>query len=60
VTAGCFSTTSSVPEAQMLPAVIGLKGPLSCLTQARYGIAWGVIGAAQACLAELIDYTAAG
>jgi glutaryl-CoA dehydrogenase len=37
--------------------VIGLKGPLSCLTQARYGIAWGVIGAAQACLAQLLDYT---
>jgi len=35
--------------------VLGLKGPLSCLTQARYGIAWGVIGAAQACLAQLLD-----
>jgi glutaryl-CoA dehydrogenase len=41
----------------MLPGVVGLKGPLSCLTQARYGISWGVIGAAQACLAQLIDYT---
>jgi glutaryl-CoA dehydrogenase len=37
--------------------VVGLKGPLACLTQARYGIAWGVIGAAQACLAQLLDYT---
>jgi len=46
-----------VPEAQRLAGVAGLKGPLSCLTQARYGIAWGVIGAAQACLAQLIDYT---
>jgi glutaryl-CoA dehydrogenase len=46
-----------VPEAQCLPGVKGLKGPLSCLTQARYGIAWGVIGAAQACLAQLIEYT---
>ena len=36
---------------------MGLKGPLSCLTQARYGIAWGVIGAAQACLAQLLDYS---
>ena len=35
----------------------GLKGPLSCLTQARYGITWGVIGAAQACLAEVLNYT---
>jgi glutaryl-CoA dehydrogenase len=41
----------------MLPGVTGLKGPLSCLTQARYGITWGVIGAAQACLAQMIDYT---
>ncbi|HLQ13619.1 MAG TPA: acyl-CoA dehydrogenase family protein [Steroidobacteraceae bacterium] len=46
-----------VPEAQRLAGAAGLKGPLSCLTQARYGIAWGVIGAAQACLAQLIDYT---
>lgn len=46
-----------VPEAQRLPGAAGLKGPLSCLTQARYGIAWGVIGAAQACLAQLIEYT---
>ncbi len=46
-----------VPEAQRLPGATGLKGPLSCLTQARYGIAWGVIGAAQACLAQLIEYT---
>jgi glutaryl-CoA dehydrogenase len=46
-----------VPDESRLPGATGLKGPLSCLTQARYGIAWGVIGAAQACLGELIDYT---
>jgi glutaryl-CoA dehydrogenase len=46
-----------VPDENRLPGVSGLKGPLSCLTQARYGIAWGVIGAAQACLSQLIDYT---
>jgi glutaryl-CoA dehydrogenase len=46
-----------VPEENLLPGVVGLKGPLSCLTQARYGITWGVIGAAQACLAQLLDYT---
>jgi glutaryl-CoA dehydrogenase len=34
-----------------------MRGPLSCLTQARYGITWGVIGAAQACLAEALSYT---
>src|SRR5712671_1917204 len=47
-----------VPEAQRLAGAAGLKGPLSCLTQARYGIAWGVIGAAQACLSQLLEYTA--
>jgi glutaryl-CoA dehydrogenase len=47
-----------VPDAQVLPGVVGLRGPLSCLTQARYGIAWGVIGAAQACLRQLLDYSA--
>ena len=47
-----------VPEANVLPgSTIGLKAPLSCLTQARFGITWGVIGAAQACLAQLLDYT---
>ncbi|MDE2305703.1 MAG: acyl-CoA dehydrogenase family protein [Gammaproteobacteria bacterium] len=46
-----------VPEENRLPGAAGLKGPLSCLTQARYGIAWGAIGAAQACLAQLIEYT---
>jgi glutaryl-CoA dehydrogenase len=38
-----------VPASNMLPGVEGLKGPLSCLTQARFGISWGVIGAATAC-----------
>jgi len=47
-----------VPASSMLPGVQGLKGPLSCLTQARYGITWGAIGAAQACLAEVLAYTA--
>lgn len=47
-----------VPDENLLPgSTIGLKAPLSCLTQARYGITWGVIGAAQACLAQLLDYT---
>src|ERR1700744_1728904 len=58
VTAGLFFDNVVVPEENVLPGVVGLKGPLSCLTQARYGIAWGVIGAAQACLAQLLDYTA--
>jgi len=57
VTAGLFFDNVVVPEENVLPGVVGLKGPLSCLTQARYGIAWGVIGAAQACLAQLIEYS---
>ncbi len=58
VTAGLFFDNVVVPQQNVLPEVTGLKGPLSCLTQARYGIAWGVIGAAQACLAQMLDYTA--
>ncbi|HUO79900.1 MAG TPA: acyl-CoA dehydrogenase family protein [Steroidobacteraceae bacterium] len=57
VTSALFFDNVVVPEANVLPGVVGLKGPLSCLTQARYGITWGVIGAAQACLRQLIDYT---
>ena len=57
VTSALFFDNVVVPEENMLPGVVGLKGPLSCLTQARFGISWGVIGAAQACLAQLIDYT---
>jgi glutaryl-CoA dehydrogenase len=57
-TAALYLDQVRVPEAAVLPGVIGLKGPLSCLTQARYGICWGVIGAAQACLAQVLDYTA--
>lgn len=57
-TGALFFDNVRVPQANVLPGATGLKAPLSCLTQARYGICWGVIGAAQACLAELIEYTA--
>jgi glutaryl-CoA dehydrogenase len=57
VTSSLFFDNVVVPEENILPGVSGLKGPLSCLTQARYGISWGVIGAAQACLGQLLDYT---
>jgi glutaryl-CoA dehydrogenase len=57
ITSALYFDNVRVPKANMLPGVQGLRGPLSCLTQARYGIAWGVIGAAQACLKELIAYT---
>jgi len=56
VTASLFLDNVRVPKENMLPGVVGLKGPLSCLTQARYGISWGVIGAAQACLSEVLNY----
>ena len=46
-----------VPASAMLPGVKGLRGPLSCLTQARYGIAWGGVGAALACFDEALQYS---
>jgi glutaryl-CoA dehydrogenase len=58
VTSELYFDNVVVPEANRLPGVIGLKGPLSCLTQARYGITWGPIGSAIDCLAEVLDYTA--
>ena len=45
-----------VPKDAILPNVRGMKGPLSCLTTARFGIAWGVIGAASACFDCAVDY----
>ena len=57
VTSELFFDNMRIPGANVLPGVIGLKGPLSCLTQARYGISWGVIGAAESCLEQLLDYT---
>ena len=45
-----------VPEDAILPGVSGMKGPLSCLSQARYGIAWGAIGAAMSCYETALDY----
>jgi glutaryl-CoA dehydrogenase len=57
VTSSLFFDNVVVPEENVLPGVVGLKGPLSCLTQARYGICWGVTGAAQDCLTTAIDYT---
>jgi glutaryl-CoA dehydrogenase len=57
VTSSLFFDNVVVPEENMLPGVIGLKGPLSCLTQARYGISWGVTGAAQACLSQVTEYS---
>jgi len=49
-------TDVRVPKANMLPDVVGLKGPLSCLSQARFGIAWGALGAARACFETTVAY----
>ena len=46
-----------VPDSSRLPNIEGLKGPLSCLTQARYGIAWGMVGAAIDCYETAVDYS---
>lgn len=56
-TSALFFDNVRLPEENALPGIIGLRGPLSCLTQGRYGITWGVIGAAQACLEEAINFT---
>ena len=58
VTGAIFLEDVVVPHSAMLPgSTCGIKAPLSCLTQARYGITWGVIGAAQACLREALEYS---
>ena len=46
-----------VPDSSRLPDIEGLKGPLSCLTQARYGIAWGMVGAAVDCYQTALNYS---
>ena len=45
-----------IPKDRLLPEVQGLKGPLSCLNQARFGIAWGSLGAAMGCFHSSVDY----
>ncbi len=56
VTSELYFDNVRVPDENRLPNVKGLKGPLSCLSQARFGITWGPIGSAQACLKEALDY----
>ncbi len=58
VTSELFFDDCRVPKANILPHTGGLKSALMCLTQARYGIAWGAIGAAMACYEEARAYTA--
>lgn len=47
----------AIPEENLLPNVVGLKGPFGCLNNARYGIAWGALGAAETCLRIARQYT---
>jgi len=46
-----------LPAGAVLPEAHGLRGPLSCLNEARYGIVWGAVGAARACLEAAVDYS---
>jgi len=57
VTSGLSLQDVHVPESNLLPGTGGLKSPLMCLNQARYGIAWGGIGAAMACYDTALQYS---
>jgi len=56
VTSGLAMTDCNIPAANLLPGAQGLRGPLACLDQARYGIGWGAIGAAMACYDTALRY----
>jgi len=57
VTSSLYLDDVRLPASAVLPGVRGLKGPLSCLSEARFGIVWGVVGAARACLESAVDYS---
>lgn len=57
VTSSLYFDDVRLPASAVLPGVRGLKGPLSCLTEARFGILWGVVGAARDCLEAAVDYS---
>lgn len=57
ITSGLSFSDCEIPAENVLPGIDGLRGPLSCLTQARYGIGWGGIGAAMACYDTALQYT---
>ncbi|MEU7855374.1 acyl-CoA dehydrogenase family protein [Nonomuraea sp. NPDC049141] len=56
VTSSLYFDDVRLPASAVLPGVSGLKGPLSCLSEARFGIIWGVVGAARACLEAAVSY----
>ncbi len=57
VTSELTFDAARIPASAMLPGATGLRAPLSCLNEARYGIAWGVMGAARTCLEVTLDYS---
>lgn len=59
VTSELIFDNCEIPAENMLPKAKGLKGPLGCLSQARYGIAWGALGAAMACYDTALNYSKA-
>ena len=59
VTAELVLDSVRLPADAVLPAVTGLRGPLSCLTEARYGIFWGALGAARTCYESALEYASA-
>jgi glutaryl-CoA dehydrogenase len=59
ITSGLAMNDCEIPAENLLPKAESLKGPLSCLTQARYGIGWGAIGAAMACYSTALEYAKA-
>jgi glutaryl-CoA dehydrogenase len=56
VTAELVLDDARIPKENLVPGAVGLKSALSCLNQARYGIAWGAVGAAMACFDEVLGY----
>jgi glutaryl-CoA dehydrogenase len=59
VTSELHLDSVALPESAVLPGVTGMGGPLSCLNEARYGIAWGAMGAARACFEAALEYSKA-
>ncbi|MEA2557103.1 MAG: glutaryl-CoA dehydrogenase [Actinomycetota bacterium] len=57
VTSSLYLDDVRLPQEAVLPGVTGMKGPLSCLTEARFGIIWGVLGAARACFECALEYS---
>jgi len=57
VTSELYFDNVKLPKSALLPKSEGLKSALACLTQARYGIAWGVLGAAESCFDEVVKYS---